>query len=139
MVIGMWSLVITRKGGSIVKKIITSILVVVVFLTLASQVLALTPKPQKGQKIERLTGRVTSIDTSEMTMVVESRNAGMTFDIGGAKLKGYKTVNNIKEGDRVTVQFVMSRGKATARTITKNKSYRGGSAAGVAIISSDHK
>lgn len=125
LVIAIWSSVITRKGGSIVKKIITSILVVV-FLTLASQVLALTPKAQKGQKIERFTGRVASIDISEMTMVVESRNAGMTFDIGGAKLKGYKTVNNIREGDRVTVQFVMSQGKATARTITKNKSYRGG-------------
>lgn len=66
-------------------------------------------------------------------MVVESMKAGMTFEIGSAKLNGYRTINNIKEGDHVTVQYVMHQGKATARTITKNKSYRGDEPLGLVI------
>ncbi|NLT22106.1 MAG: hypothetical protein GXX82_03580 [Syntrophorhabdus sp.] len=106
------------------RKVIISLFVVAAFLAVSSQVFALTPKPQKGQKTERFTGRVTSVNVLGMTMVVESMKAGMTFDIGGAKLTGYKTVDRIREGDRVTVQYLMSQGKATARTITKNRSYQ---------------
>lgn len=47
----------------------------------------------------------------------------MTFDMNGVKLKGYKTIANIQEGDRVIVQYVMHEGNATARTLIKNKSY----------------
>jgi len=119
------------------KRVIASILVVVVFLVLVPHVFSLTPKEQPSQKIERFTGRVTSISASDMKMVVESMKAGMTFDIGGARLKGYKTFNNIKEGDRVTVQYVMRQGKATARTITKNKSYRGDGSSGLVIALHD--
>jgi hypothetical protein len=121
------------------RKMILSIIVTAVFAAFVSHAPALTPKPQKGQKIERFTGRVTSISVADMTMVVESVKAGMTFEIGGARLKGYKTVNNIRTGDRVTVQYVMSQGKATARVITKNKSYRGDSPQGAATIPNEHK
>lgn len=107
------------------KAVIISIVMVVALFAFASRASALTPKPQKGQKIERFTGRVTSINVSEMTMVVESMKAGMTFEIAGATLKGYKAASSIKAGDRVTVQYVMHQGKATARTITRNKSYQG--------------
>lgn len=107
------------------RKVVVSLFLVVAFLAVSCQVFALTPEPQKGQKIERFTGRVTSVNVAGMQMVVESMTAGMTFEIGGAKLTGYRTIDGIREGDRVTVQYLMSRGKATARTITKNKSYRG--------------
>lgn len=109
------------------RRVIIPVIVMAVFAVFVSQAPALTPKPQKGQKIERFTGRVTSISLSDLTMVVESMKVGMTFEIGGARLKGYKAVKNIRTGDRVTVQYVMSQGKATARVITKNKSYRGDS------------
>ncbi len=80
---------------------------------------SLTPQPPSGQKIEKFTGRVTSVNLEDSTIVVQSAKAGMTFNVKGAKLKGYKMVANIKEGDRVTVQYVMHEGKATARTVTK--------------------
>jgi translation initiation factor IF-1 len=121
------------------RKVFISIIVVAVLAAFISHALALTPKPQKGQKIERFTGRVTSISVAEMTMVIESMKAGMSFEIGGARLKGYNTVNNIRPGDRVTVQYVMSQGKATARVIAKNKSYRGDSPQGIATIMNDRK
>lgn len=77
------------------------------------------PQPPSSQKIEKFTGRVTSVNLEDSTIVVQSAKAGMTFNVKGAKLKGYKMIANIKEGDRVTVQYVMHEGKATARTVTK--------------------
>ncbi len=121
------------------RRVIISIVVMVVFAAFAPHVSAFTPKPQKGQKIERFTGRVTSVNAAEMTMVVESMKTGMTFEIGGAGLKGYKRINNIRTGDHVTVQYIMSQGKATARTITKNKSYRGSSPQDAETKPNDYK
>lgn len=105
------------------KKAITGMTVVLFLFLAVSPVFSLTPQPPKSQKIERFTGRVTSANLENSTIVVQSMKAGMTFDVKSAKLKGYKAVANIKEGDRVTVQYVMHEGKATARTVTRNKSY----------------
>lgn len=102
------------------KKAIIALCAVVFFLGFAQTGYSLTPQPpSKGQKIEKLTGRVTSVNLEDSTIVVQSAKAGMTFNVKGAKLKGYKMVANIKEGDRVTVQYVMREGKATARTLVK--------------------
>jgi len=101
------------------KKAIIAICVVAFFFAFVPAAYSLTPQPAKGQKIEKLTGRVASVNLEDSTIVVQSAKAGMTFDVKGTKLKGYKMVANIKEGDRVTVQYVMHEGKATARTLVK--------------------
>lgn len=105
------------------KKIIISISIVLFLLIAVSPGFSLTPQPPKSQKIERFTGRIASVNLEDSAIVVQSTKSGMTFDMNGVKLKGYKTIANIKEGDRVTIQYVMHEGKATARTLTKNKSY----------------
>lgn len=105
------------------KKAIISVCIVLFLFFVAAPGFSLTPQPPKSQKIERFTGRVTSVDLEDAAIVVQSMKAGMTFDVKGVKLKGYKAIANIKEGDRVTVQYVMYEGKATARTLTRNKSY----------------
>jgi hypothetical protein len=102
------------------KKAIIALCAVVLFLGFVQTGYSLTPQsPAKGQKIERFTGRVISVSLEDSSIVVQSAKAGMTFDVKGAKLKGYKMIANIKEGDRVTVQYVMHEGKATARTLTR--------------------
>ncbi len=101
------------------KKAIIALCVVAFFLAFVPTGHSLTPRPPKGQKIEKLTGRVISVNLEDSTIVVQSPGAGMTFEVKGAKLKGYKMVANIKVGDRVTVQYVMHEGKATARTVAK--------------------
>ncbi len=106
------------------RKSITVICIVFLLCLVSSQGFSLTPQPPKSQKVEKFAGRVTSVNHEDSTIVVQSIKAGMTFDVKSAKLKGYKTVTGIKENDRVTVQYVMHEGKATARTLTKNKSYR---------------
>ena len=101
------------------KKAIVAICVVAFLFAFVPTGYSLTPKPATGQKIEKFTGRVTSVNLENSTIVVQSAKAGMTFDVKGTKLKGYKMVANVKEGDRVTVQYVMHEGKATARTLVK--------------------
>lgn len=66
----------------------------------------LTPRPAKGQKIEKFMGRVAAVNPQESTLAVQSIKPGMTFDVKSAKLKGYDAIGNIKEGDRVTVHAI---------------------------------
>jgi hypothetical protein len=106
------------------KRLVLSICIFVLFFFIASPGSTLTPQPAKGQKIEKFTGRVAAVNLQESTLAVQSTKSGMTFDVKSAKLKGYDAIGNIKEGDRVTVHYVMHEGRATARTLTKNKSYR---------------
>lgn len=105
------------------KKIIISTSIVLFLLIAVSPGFSLTPQPPKSQKIQRFAGRVTSVNLEDSVIVVQSTKSGMTFDMNGVKLKGYKTIANIQEGDRVIVQYVMHEGNATARTLIKNKSY----------------
>lgn len=105
------------------KRAIIAVCIVLFPFFAVSTGFSLTPQPPKSQKIERFTGRIMSVNLEDSAIVVQSMKAGMTFDVKGAKLKGYKAIANMKEGDRVTVQYVMHEGKATARTVTKNKSY----------------
>ncbi len=107
------------------KKVLAAVAVLACFIAFTSDTVARTlpPKQTGTAKVERFTGRVISVNAPDMTMVVESKVSGMTFDIGKAKLKGYSSIRSIKEGDRVTVQYVMKEGKAAAKIINKNKSY----------------
>lgn len=108
------------------KKALSVIAVLACFIAFSLEATARTlpPKPPGTAKMERFTGRVTSVNASDKSMVVESKSSGVTFDIGSAKLKGFSSVQGIKEGDTVTVQYVMKEGKAIARTVSKNRSYR---------------
>jgi len=108
------------------KKFFVAIFILTCFATFTVDVFPGTPPPKspKTIKVERFTGRVTSVNTSDMAIVVESKKSGMTFEVGAAKFKGCSSIGNIREGDRVTVQYVMKEGKAIARIVQKNKSYR---------------
>ena len=106
------------------RRSVLSICIFVLLFFMASPGSALTAQPAKGQKIEKFTGKVAAVNLQESTLAVQSTKSGMTFDVKNTKLKGYEAIGNIKEGDRVTVHYVMHEGKATARTLTKNKSYR---------------
>ncbi len=108
------------------KKVVLVISILVCLVAFTVDVFPGTPppKPPKVMKVERFTGRVTSVNVSDMAIVAESKKSGMTFEVGAAKFKGYSSIGNIREGDRVTVQYVMKEGKAIARIVQKNKSYR---------------
>jgi hypothetical protein len=46
----------------------------------------------------------------------------MTLDTASARLKGYKTMNDIKVGDKIMVKYAMREDRAYAKIITKRKS-----------------
>ena len=90
---------------------------------IASSVLALTsPVSKKPVKTETLTGKVSEVNIDAQTIVVMSKNAGMTLETASAKFKGYQTIRGIKVGDKVAVTYEMKEGKACAKVITKRKS-----------------
>ena len=105
------------------KKTIISVCIVLFLFIVVSPGFSLTPQPPKSQKIERFTGRVTSVNLEDAAIVVQSMKTGMTFDVERRKTQRIQGDCEYKEGDRVTVQYVMHEGKATARTLTRNKSY----------------
>lgn len=117
----------TGLHGEIKSPKITGGLVAVLFfcatLAIASSVLALTPPvSEKPGKTETLTGKVSEVNIDAQTIVVISKNAGMTFETASAKFKGYRTIQGIKVGGKVMVTYEMKEGKAYAKVITKPKS-----------------
>ncbi|MBA4390490.1 MAG: hypothetical protein C0399_06095 [Syntrophus sp. (in: bacteria)] len=90
---------------------------------IASSVFALTPPvSKKPGKTETLTGKVSEANIDAQTIVVMSKNAGVTLETTSAKFKGYQTIRGIKVGDKVMVTYEIKEGKAYAKVITKRKS-----------------
>ncbi len=61
------------------------------------------PKPKKPKA--GFSGSVTAIDLAAKEMTVKGAKDSVTFDINGAALKGYKSVDQIKKGDKVLVKY----------------------------------
>jgi len=98
---------------------------------IASSVFAATPPAsKKTAKTETLTGKVSEVNIDSQTIVVMSKNTGMTLETASAKFKGYKTIRGIKVGDKVAVTYEMKEGKASAKVITKRKSVTNSSNSG---------
>lgn len=67
------------------------------------------PKPIPG-----FVGKVTKTDSVFKTISVQRGKDEVTFDVSDAKLKGYKNLDQINVGDKVTVQY-----KKGAMTLVK--------------------
>ena len=91
-------------------------------LAVTAATLAVTPKPQRPGRTETITGKVSEVNVDAQTVVVIWKNAGMTLDTASARLKGYKTMNDIKVGDKIMVKYAMREDRAYAKIITKRKS-----------------
>jgi hypothetical protein len=59
------------------------------------------PKPKMGFE-----GSVTAIDLAAKEVTVKSKKDAVTFDLANAKLKGYKSVDMIKVGDKVAMKYI---------------------------------
>jgi hypothetical protein len=98
---------------------------------IASSVFAATPPAsKKPAKTETLTGKVSEVNIDTQTIVVMSKDTGMTLEAASAKFKGYQTIRGIKVGDKVAVTYEMKEGKASAKVITKRKSVTKSSSSG---------
>jgi hypothetical protein len=58
------------------------------------------PKPMPG-----FAGQVAGMDAGLMLLTVKGKKDSVTFDVSNAKLKGYKSVGEIKTGDKVLAKY----------------------------------
>jgi hypothetical protein len=110
--------------------LLAAILFCTCFVITASVIAVTPPASKKAVKTETLTGKVSEVNIDSQTIVVMSKNTGMTFETTSAKFKGYKTIRGIKVGDKVAVTYEMKEGKASAKVITKRKSVTNSSSSG---------
>ena len=66
-------------------------------------------------------GTIAMIDTMAKGMVVTGRKGEMTFDVSMTKWQPYKSMNEVKQGDSVTVRYMEKDGKMMASSVTKAK------------------
>jgi len=62
-------------------------------------------KPKPKPKPAGFVGVVKNYDTAEKTITVQDKQKTVTFDAANPKLKGYKSINEVKAGDKVAVKY----------------------------------
>ena len=73
------------------------------------------PKP----KSMRYTGTIILVDVTAKGIVVKGRKGEMTFEVSKAKWKPYKSMDEVKQGDPVTVRYTKKHGERMASSVTK--------------------
>ena len=73
------------------------------------------PKPKSMEYV----GTIILVDTTAKGIVVKGRKGEMTFDVSMARWKPYKSMNEVREGDPVTVVYTERRGERIASSVTK--------------------
>jgi hypothetical protein len=101
--------------------LISAAFVTAVFAQNQPQAVAAKPKTHA------YTGTVASVDAAAKMLVVKGKKGEMTFEVAGSKWKGYKTMDDVKAGQKVTVRYMEKEGKMVATVVamstagTKNK------------------
>jgi uncharacterized alpha/beta hydrolase family protein len=65
-------------------------------------------------------GTVASIDAAAKVLVVKTKKGEKTFEVAGSKWRGYKSMDDVKAGQRVTVRYMEKEGKMVATIVTKH-------------------
>ena len=63
------------------------------------------PAKPKPKKIPGFVGKVESVDAAGKLVTVKGAKDTVTFDVAAAKFKGYKSVDEIKAGDKIAVKY----------------------------------
>ena len=77
----------------------------------------MAPKPKAMEYV----GTIVMADAVAKGIVVTRRKGQMTFDVSMAKWMPYKSMNEVKQGDSVTVRYMEKDGKMMASSVTKAK------------------
>jgi uncharacterized alpha/beta hydrolase family protein len=71
-------------------------------------------------KTHEYTGTVASMDAAAKMLVIKGKKGEMTFDVAGSKWKGYKAMDEVKAGQKVTVKYMEKDGKMMATAVAKS-------------------
>jgi hypothetical protein len=96
-------------------KMLTGVLVVLIALAFVSGSFA-----REAAKIMKYSGEVVSVDSASNTAVVKGKQGDMTFDLSTTKWKGYKSTDEMKPGDKVTIMYITKDGKMMATSVSKS-------------------
>jgi hypothetical protein len=97
------------------KKMVIVVLAVLITLAFVSGSFA-----RETAKIMKYPGEVVSVDSASNTAVVKGKQGDMTFDLSTTKWKGYKSTDEMKPGDKVTVMYITKDGKMMATSVNKS-------------------
>ncbi|MHB8108467.1 MAG: hypothetical protein ACYDHW_00370 [Syntrophorhabdaceae bacterium] len=100
------------------KKIFMIALFMLIGLAFVTTGFAETHDTMKGKTY---TGTVSSVDATAKSLVVKGKDGDKTFDVTDAKWKGYSTLDQVKAGDRITVNYMEKDGTMSAKTVMKAK------------------
>jgi hypothetical protein len=69
--------------------------------------------------VTKITGEVVAVDAAAKTLGVKGPKGEVKFNVASAKWTGYKAMDEIKAGDKVSVKYVEKDGKMVATLVTK--------------------
>jgi Cu/Ag efflux protein CusF len=106
------------------KRTLLVLLVLLISAAFVTTVFAQTPSKQapateKAPAVHKLAGAVLAVDAAAKTVSVKGSKAEVTFDVASAKWAGYKAIDEVKAGDKVSVKYVEKDGKMVATHIAK--------------------
>ena len=81
-------------------------------------------RPMPGKKAPKsksmqYAGIIALVDVTAKGIVVKGRKGEMTFDVSMAKWKPYRSMDEVKQGDPVTVRYTEKDGEMMASSVTK--------------------
>jgi hypothetical protein len=98
---------------------ISAALVATVFAQAPAKSAPATQKAPAAPVIHMLTGQVTAVDAAAKMLEVKGSKKEVKFDVANAKWTGYKAIDEVKAGDKVTVKYTEKEGKMTANQVLK--------------------
>jgi Cu/Ag efflux protein CusF len=106
------------------KRTLLVLLVLLISAAFVTTVFAQTPAKQapateKAPAVHKLAGEVLAVDAAAKTLSVKGSKAEVKFDVASAKWAGYKAMDEVKAGDKVSVKYVEKDGKMVATHIAK--------------------
>ena len=96
-----------------------ALLVLLVLLISAAFVTTVFAQAPAKPVIHKITGEVVNVDAAAKMLAVKGPKGDVKFDVAAAKWTGYKTMDEVKAGDKVTVKYVEKDGKMAATQISK--------------------
>src|SRR5512136_1722937 len=78
-----------------------------------------TAKAPAAPTIHKISGAVVSVDAPTKMLGVKGSKGEVKFDVANAKWTGYKAVDEVKAGDKVTVKYTEKDGKMAATQVLK--------------------
>lgn len=96
-------------------------IVLIALIGLAFVTIGFAATKDSSMKSQQYTGTVSSVDSSAKNLVVKGKDGEKTFDTTDAKWKGYASLDDVKAGDRVTVNYTKQDDTMKATNVAKAK------------------